>query len=179
MLLHWFLISIAGLDQWNFVLHPVHSSITCDPQGDFVRKWVPELAGVPSEYIHQPWLCSQTDLAKYNVCLGKNYPERIVTDLENCRNGSIQDVTEARRNHGKGFIDTLNGRDKMVFKSIWCNLSAKQYIPGNSNQTAVWVYVNTGPEADDSTDHKKWIHIQNSESRCIWQPVWFCCSLFF
>ena len=105
---------ISGLDQWNFVLHPVHSSSTCDPQGDFVRKWVPELGELPTEFIHQPWSCPETDLVKYNVCLGKDYPERIVTDLEKCRQGSIEDVTEARRNYGEGLIDELNGRDRMV-----------------------------------------------------------------
>ena len=105
---------ILGLDQWNFVLHPVLSSVTCDPRGDFVRKWVPELEGLPSEYIHQPWSCSESDLAKYNICLGKDYPERILTDLENSRNGSIKDVTDARRDYGQGFIDCLNGRDRMV-----------------------------------------------------------------
>jgi hypothetical protein len=46
--------------------------------------------------------------------LGKDYPERIVTDLEKCRQGSIEDVTEARRNYGEGLIDELNGRDRMV-----------------------------------------------------------------
>ena len=96
----------SGLDQWNFVLHPV--------QGNFIRKWVPELGKLPTEFIHQPWSCLETDLVKYNVCLGKDYPERIVTDLEKCRQGSIEDVTEARRNYGEGLIDELNGRDRMV-----------------------------------------------------------------
>ena len=103
-----------GLDQWNFVLHPVHSSSTCDPHGDFIRKWVPELADLPTEFIHQPWSCPEMDLVKYNVCFGKDYPERIVTDLEKCRQGSIEDVTEARRKYGEDLIDELNGRDKMV-----------------------------------------------------------------
>ena len=112
-LIHFFTFT-SGLDQWNFVLHPVHSSVTCDPQGDFVRKWVPELAELPTELIHQPWSCPETELVKYNVCLVKDYPERIVTDLEKCRQGSIEDVTEARRNYGEGLIDELNGRDRMV-----------------------------------------------------------------
>ena len=115
----------------------MYSSVTCDPQGDFVKKWVPELASLPAEFVHQPWLCSQTDLVKYNVYLGKNYPERIVTDLESCRNGSIQDVTEARRNHGEGFIDTLNGRDRMVYSLMQCFLSIPviNFFLGNSQQT--------------------------------------------
>ena len=31
----------SGLDQWNFVMHPVNAARTCDPRGDFVRRWVP------------------------------------------------------------------------------------------------------------------------------------------
>ena len=95
-------------------LHPVHSSSTCDPRGDFIRKWVPELRELPTEFIHQPWSFPETDLVKYNVYLGKDYPERIVTDLEKCRQGSIDDVTKARKNFGEGLIDELNGRDRMV-----------------------------------------------------------------
>ena len=119
---------IPGLDQWNFVLHPVLSSVTCDPHGDFVRKWIPELEGLPSEYIHQPWTCSESDLQKYNIILGRDYPERIVTDLEECRNGSVQDVTDARKNYGQGFIDGLNGRDRMVIiKTTICFINMNIY----------------------------------------------------
>ena len=37
----------SGMDQWNFVMHPVFAAKTCDPDGNYVRKWVPELAGLP------------------------------------------------------------------------------------------------------------------------------------
>ena len=38
---------MSGLDQWNFVMHPVDAAMTCDPKGDFVRNWIPELAKLP------------------------------------------------------------------------------------------------------------------------------------
>ena len=38
----------SGMDQWNFVMHPVFAAKTCDPEGDYVRRWVPELAGLRS-----------------------------------------------------------------------------------------------------------------------------------
>ena len=72
------------------------------------------MAELPTELIHQPWSCPETELVKYNVRLGKDHLERIVTDLEKCRQGSIEDVTEARRNYGEGLIDELNDRDRMV-----------------------------------------------------------------
>ena len=145
---------ISGLDQWNFVLHPVHSSSTCDPQGDFVRKWVPELAELPTELIHQPWSCPETELVKYNVCLVKDYPERIVTDLEKSWQGSIEDVTEARRNYGAGLIDELNDRDRMVAGRITV-CSNNDNIPRNSSRTVVRIPVQPRSEADDSSDYEK------------------------
>ena len=46
---------VSGVDQWNFVMHPVHAAKACDPEGDYVRRWVPELAMLPKEHIHAPW----------------------------------------------------------------------------------------------------------------------------
>ena len=31
---------MSGIDHWNFVMHPVDAAHTCDPNGDYVRKWV-------------------------------------------------------------------------------------------------------------------------------------------
>jgi len=102
---------MSGLDQWNFVMHPVDAAYTCDPKGDFVRKWVPELAKLPDKLIHQPWKCPGGVLSRAGVQLGVNYPVRIVADLEMCREQSLHDVTEVRRHHSRGFIDPQHGRD--------------------------------------------------------------------
>jgi hypothetical protein len=45
----------SGLDPWNFVMHPIYAAKKCDPLGDYVRVWVPELRNLPKEYIHCPW----------------------------------------------------------------------------------------------------------------------------
>ncbi len=37
------------------IFHPVSQSEKFDPQGDYIRRWVPELAGVPARFIHAPW----------------------------------------------------------------------------------------------------------------------------
>ena len=62
---------MSGLDQWNFVMHPVDAAMTCDPKGDFIRKWVPELSGLPDEFIHIPWKCPPSILRRAGVSLGK------------------------------------------------------------------------------------------------------------
>ena len=72
----------SGLDQWNFVMHPVNAARTCDPRGDFVRRWIPELAGLPDKFVHQPWKCPARVLKRNKVELGLTYPHRCIIDLE-------------------------------------------------------------------------------------------------
>ncbi|OLP98304.1 Cryptochrome-2 [Symbiodinium microadriaticum] len=43
----------SGPDHWEFVLHPVNAAKSCDPEGHYVRRWLPFLAGCPTEYIHR------------------------------------------------------------------------------------------------------------------------------
>jgi hypothetical protein len=47
-----------------------------------VRKWVPELAKMPLEYIHHPWDAPEEVLAKADVVLGVTYPTPIVSVSE-------------------------------------------------------------------------------------------------
>jgi len=68
----------TGLDQWNFVLDPVATARTIDPTGDYVRKWVPELAHLSSQHIHSPW--SDPDFSKSR--LGDVYPKRMITSFD-------------------------------------------------------------------------------------------------
>ncbi|KAM9302055.1 deoxyribodipyrimidine photo-lyase-like [Gastrophryne carolinensis] len=101
---------MSGLDHWNFVMHPVDAAMTCDPYGSYVRKWCPELAGLPDEYIHQPWKCAPSQLRRAGVVLGQNYPHRIVVDLEERREQSLRDVVEVRQKHSE-YIDKESGSD--------------------------------------------------------------------
>ncbi|CDQ80002.1 unnamed protein product [Oncorhynchus mykiss] len=38
------------------VMHPVDAAMTCDPNGSYARTWCPELAAVPDDFIHKPYL---------------------------------------------------------------------------------------------------------------------------
>ena len=70
----------AGTTGINIVrmYNPVKQSQEHDPFGYFIKKWVPELSPVPSEYIHEPHLLSLDDQQKYGISLGQNYPFPIV-----------------------------------------------------------------------------------------------------
>lgn len=101
---------MCGLDHWNFVMHPVDAAMTCDPKGSYVRKWCPELASLPDELIHKPWKCPASMLRRAGVAFGQTYPERIITDLEERRNQSLQDVALVRKQFGE-YVDKHSGCD--------------------------------------------------------------------
>jgi len=94
----------SGLDQWNFVMHPVNAAKSCDPEGEYTRRWVPELKGLPVEYIHCPWEAPTTVLAGARVVLGRSYPRPIIADLEKARINSLDAVLEVRRRAGSDLV---------------------------------------------------------------------------
>ena len=58
--------------------NPVKNSQEHDPAGTFIKKWVPELANVPTAYIHEPWTMSVMEQTFCGVTIGLNYPLPIV-----------------------------------------------------------------------------------------------------
>jgi deoxyribodipyrimidine photo-lyase len=60
------------------VFNPMSQGEKFDPHGDYIRKWCPELAGLPDEWLHRPWQASPDLLARVGVVLGRNYPEPVV-----------------------------------------------------------------------------------------------------
>jgi hypothetical protein len=60
------------------VFNPILQGEKFDPDGAYVRRWVPELAALPAAMIHQPWRAAPLELAGAGVQLGKTYPEPIV-----------------------------------------------------------------------------------------------------
>jgi deoxyribodipyrimidine photo-lyase len=63
---------------WFRIFNPVTQCKKFDPEGDYVRAWVPELALMPARYIHAPWEAPPEILAAAGVRLGANYPRPIV-----------------------------------------------------------------------------------------------------
>ena len=60
------------------IYNPVKNSIEHDSNGEFIKKWVPELQKLPINLIHKPWEINPFEESLYNFQIGKNYPERIV-----------------------------------------------------------------------------------------------------
>jgi deoxyribodipyrimidine photo-lyase len=63
---------------WFRVFNPVLQGQRFDPDGSWVRQWVPELANVPAPVIHEPWTMSPQDQAAAGVRIGVDYPAPIV-----------------------------------------------------------------------------------------------------
>ncbi|MEN8844529.1 MAG: deoxyribodipyrimidine photo-lyase [Lentimonas sp.] len=60
------------------VFNPIIQGQKFDPDGDYVKRYVPELAKVPSQFIHMPWEAPQNILEYAGVELGHDYPEPII-----------------------------------------------------------------------------------------------------
>ena len=60
------------------IFNPVTQSERFDPEGKFIRRYVPELAGVADKYIHAPWLMGRLEQEAIGVVIGRDYPAPIV-----------------------------------------------------------------------------------------------------
>jgi deoxyribodipyrimidine photo-lyase len=60
------------------VFNPVSQGEKFDPDGDYVRRWVPELAKLDRRIIHKPWEAGEIELSAAGVVLGEDYPRPIV-----------------------------------------------------------------------------------------------------
>jgi deoxyribodipyrimidine photo-lyase len=78
--LGWQWVAGCGADAAPYfrIFNPVRQGEKFDPAGAYVRKWVPELAQLPVEWIHKPWEAPQEVLKKAGVALGETYPFPIV-----------------------------------------------------------------------------------------------------
>lgn len=63
---------------WFRVFDPVSQGRRFDPDGTWIRRWVPELAGVPDGCVHAPWTMSPAEQAAASCMLGADYPYPIV-----------------------------------------------------------------------------------------------------
>jgi deoxyribodipyrimidine photo-lyase len=67
---------------WFRIFNPVTQGRRFDPEGAYVRRWCPELAGVPAAWIHRPWEAPPALLAGCGVTPGGTWPHPIVAHAE-------------------------------------------------------------------------------------------------
>lgn len=79
------------------IYNPIKQSQDHDPQGKFIKKWLPQLQNVPIQFIHEPYKMTQIEQQLYNVTIGKDYPEPIV-NLEITGKKARKNIWEHRSN---------------------------------------------------------------------------------
>jgi deoxyribodipyrimidine photo-lyase len=61
------------------IFNPVNQGERFDPQGTYVRRWIPELSSLPNPWIHRPWQAPQAILSQAGIRLGRTYPPPLVS----------------------------------------------------------------------------------------------------
>jgi deoxyribodipyrimidine photo-lyase len=77
------------------IYNPIKNSEDHDPEGIFIKKWVPELNQIPPNIIHEPWKLNLIEQQFYNCEIGKDYPFPIV-DIEESRKRASEIVWSFR-----------------------------------------------------------------------------------
>ena len=87
----WQWIAGCGADAAPYfrIFNPITQGQKFDPHGEYTRKFVPELEGLPDNYLFNPWEAPPAILQQANLELGKNYPFPIV-DVKSSREKALK-----------------------------------------------------------------------------------------
>lgn len=101
--LNWQWTAGAGVDAAPFfrIFNPVLQGQRFDPDGAYLRRWVPELAGLEPRHVHAPWAAPGEALRAAGVRLGLDYPRPIV-DHAAARARALAAWGDARVDRGAG-----------------------------------------------------------------------------
>ncbi|MEB3200598.1 MAG: FAD-binding domain-containing protein [Synechococcaceae cyanobacterium] len=81
------------------IYNPVKQGQDHDPQGRFIRRWLPELERVPLVHLHEPWTLSRAGQEQLGWRLGRDYPEPVV-DLAAAARQARERLWSLRRQEG-------------------------------------------------------------------------------
>jgi len=97
----------SNYGNWNYVagigndpredrkFNMIKQSMDYDPEGIFIRQWVPELQNLPGNKVHSPWILSLGDLSSAKINLGENYPKPVVVAPEWSRHQKAKGTSRA------------------------------------------------------------------------------------
>jgi deoxyribodipyrimidine photo-lyase len=86
----WQWIAGCGADAAPYfrIFNPIIQGEKFDPNGDYVREYIPELSQIPTKFIHKPWEAPEDILLQAGIILDKDYPLPIV-DLKLSRERAL------------------------------------------------------------------------------------------
>ncbi|WP_300301254.1 deoxyribodipyrimidine photo-lyase [Ferrovibrio sp.] len=93
----WQWVAGSGADAAPYfrIFNPILQGEKFDPQGGYVRRWLPELARLPDKYIHKPWLAPAAVLREAGLRLGQDYPQPLV-DHDAARKAALAAFAQLR-----------------------------------------------------------------------------------
>ncbi len=76
----WQWVAGTGTDAAPYfrIFNPITQGKKFDPQGEYIREFIPELKNLPLKYLYTPWECPKEILNSINLQIGKDYPKPIV-----------------------------------------------------------------------------------------------------
>lgn len=101
------------------IYNPVKQGIDHDPNGDFIKKWVPELAALPANHVHEPWKMSEMERIFYTIRLGEDYPLPIV-DIESSAKNAREILWSVKRS------DEVKKNNPQILKLHTKNIGKKE-----------------------------------------------------
>lgn len=94
--------------------NPEFQGFNYDPEGEYVRHWLPELARMPAEWIHHPWDAPFNVLKAAGVELGINYPNPLI-DVDVARDRLMQAIFIMREKEAAANASDAHGTVEVVF----------------------------------------------------------------
>ena len=94
----WQWVAGTGADAAPYfrIFNPILQGEKFDRNGDYIKKWCPELKHVPNEYLHKPWEMSEELQKEKKIILGKTYPFPIVKH-EEARKSALRAFQELKK----------------------------------------------------------------------------------
>lgn len=95
----WQWVAGCGADAAPYfrIFNPIIQGERFDSNGDYVKRWLPELKELPEKFIHSPWTAPSLTLQAANIILGKTYPHPIV-DHKTARDNALAAYAAVKKN---------------------------------------------------------------------------------
>ncbi len=95
--MNWQWVAGCGTDAMPYfrIFSPMLQGLKFDPEGIYVKRWVPELRDLSANYIHAPWTASSIELLGAGITLGSSYPYPIV-DHDAARKRALEAMRQLR-----------------------------------------------------------------------------------
>ena len=98
----WQWVAGSGADAAPYfrIFNPITQGLKFDPEGEYTKKYVPELRDLPNKYLFSPWEAPENILADSGIELGKNYPKPMV-DLKLSRETALEAFATTKKENNE------------------------------------------------------------------------------